>query len=128
MNELTPPDCWHNGVPVRCYKCHQLLGNSWTIASVAPNAAGGGARMPFHMVCAPIVFHGPMFGEDRVRLAESARAEALKQAVEACVALIEDYKSHTDSAGNRTGDDFNVLEITAVEAAIERIKAIKAMA
>lgn len=60
---MTPPDCWANGVAVRCFKCRKVLGNqNWLLCNVAPDAASGGTMMPFHRDCAPIMFHGPTFG------------------------------------------------------------------
>lgn len=60
---MTPPDCWANGVAIRCFKCRKVLGNqNWFLCNVAPDAASGGTMMPFHRECAPVVFSGPTFG------------------------------------------------------------------
>lgn len=69
MNDpLAQPDCFSNGVPIRCYKCRTALDvGAWIMANVAPGAASGGTLMPFHPECAPIVFHGPTFVDDDLR-------------------------------------------------------------
>lgn len=67
---MAPPDCWANGVAIRCFKCRKALGNqNWCLCNVAPDAASGGTMMPFHRDCAPVVFSGPTFGPSAAEVA-----------------------------------------------------------